>query len=99
MFRPRFLLPLFLALVCLVILYAPSVLADDNGWKPVDPAELSSTTPVVEPNSDAEAIFWEVRMDDSQTEDLVLKHYIRIKVFTDRGRESQSKVDLPFGKV
>ncbi len=99
MFRPRFLLPFFLALFGLAVLSVPVALADDNGWRPVDPAELSSTTPTVEPNADAEALFWEVRMDDSQTEELVFKHYIRIKVFTDRGRESQSKVDLAFGKI
>ncbi|HMF58626.1 MAG TPA: DUF3857 and transglutaminase domain-containing protein [Pyrinomonadaceae bacterium] len=99
MFLPRFLPTLFLTLVCLLVLSTPLALADDNDWKPVDPAELSSTTPVVEPNADAEAIFWEVRMDDSQTEDLIFKHYIRIKVFTERGREAQSKVDIPFGKI
>ncbi|OLE54840.1 MAG: hypothetical protein AUG51_05715 [Acidobacteria bacterium 13_1_20CM_3_53_8] len=99
MFRPRFFSPFFLALVCLLVFSATSAFANDNDWKPIDPAELSSTKPVVEPNADAEAIFWEVRMDDSSSEDLVFNHYIRIKIFTDRGRESQSKVDIPFGKI
>jgi hypothetical protein len=35
-------------------------------------------------------------LDDSQLDEFSLKHYIRIKVFTERGKESQSRVDLPF---
>ena len=42
-------------------------------------------------------IFWEVRVDDS-TENLVMQHYIRVKIFTERGREKYSKVDIPFEK-
>ena len=28
----------------------------------------------------------------------MLRHYIRIKIFTDRGREAQSKIDIPYLK-
>ena len=73
----------------------PRVLAGDD-WRPVTPEELASKTPVVEKDADAEAIFWEVRIDDSHPAELSLKNYIRIKIFTDRGRESQSKIDLPY---
>jgi hypothetical protein len=71
-------------------------LAGDNDWKPIDPADLALKAPVVEKDADAEALFWEVRVDDSQPYELSLKNYIRIKVFNERGRESQSKVDLPY---
>ena len=40
----------------------------------------------VEKDADAEAIFWEVRIDDNPDGDLIFNHYIRVKVFTDRGR-------------
>lgn len=70
--------------------------ASGDEWRQIDPAELSSKTSTVEKDADAEALFWEVRIDDSQPEELVLKNYIRIKVFTDRGKESQSKVDLTY---
>jgi hypothetical protein len=53
--------------------------------------------PVVEKDADAEAIFWEVKVNDDPDGDLIFTHYIRIKVFTERGRESQSKIDIPFG--
>src|SRR5215469_11690383 len=54
--------------------------ADD--WKPVDPAELQSKTPVVERDADAEAIFWEVRVQDEfdgGSVRTILWHYIRIR--------------------
>ena len=54
-------------------------------------------TSVVEKDADAEALFWEVRVDDAGETDLVFNNYIRIKIFTERGRGSQSKVDIiPF---
>src|ERR671932_122529 len=83
----------FALLLCLA---AVPTLAGASGddWRPVDPAELAMKTPVVEKDADAEAIFWEVRVDDSGEKDLVFDKYIRIKIFTERGRESQSKVDI-----
>src|SRR5947209_19368909 len=83
-----------LSLFCFIALSVAPAMAQD--WKPVDPDDLALKAPVVEKDADAEAIFWEVRVDDSQQEELSLKNYIRIKVFNERGRESQSKVDLPY---
>src|ERR1051325_2316520 len=86
---------LLLTFVCLFANAAPSSAGDD--WRPVDPAHLAMKTPVVEKDADAEAIFWEVRVqDEAEGGDprTVLSHYIRIKIFTVRGRENHSKVDL-----
>src|SRR5947209_11800094 len=90
------------ALVCLLLLAlaSASVIARSGGdkdWKPVDPAQLSMTTPVVEKDADAEILFWEVHVtyqDSGGEPAVVLNHYVRIKVFNDRGRESQSKIDI-----
>jgi Domain of Unknown Function with PDB structure (DUF3857)/Transglutaminase-like superfamily len=74
-----------------------SALADD--WRPVDPADLSLKAPVVEKDADAEAILWEVRVADEvqgDTPRTVLNHYVKIKIFTERGRETQSKIDIPY---
>src|SRR5690348_10476598 len=65
-------------------------------WRPIDPADLALKTAVVEPNADAEAIFWDIRIDDGGQNDLVLNHYVRIKIFTERGRDQNSKIDLPY---
>lgn len=90
-------------LACLVILFLSPVtisLANSNdGWKPLDPSDLALKAAVVDKDADAEAIFWEVRIDDNPEGDLIFNHYIRIKVFNDRGREAQSKIDIPFGNL
>jgi hypothetical protein len=93
-----FSLVLFLA----ALVAAPVFAFGEQDWKPIDPAHLALKAPVVERDADAEAIFWEVRVADEadgREPRTVLNHYVRIKIFTERGRESQSKIELPFGKV
>jgi hypothetical protein len=70
--------------------------AGGEEWRPVDPSELAMKTAMVDPDADAEAIFWDIRVDDGGDSDLVLSHYIRIKIFTEHGREQESKIDIPF---
>ncbi|MBC7796011.1 MAG: DUF3857 and transglutaminase domain-containing protein [Pyrinomonadaceae bacterium] len=72
--------------------------AGDKDWKPISPEELAQKKSKVEADADAEAMFWEVRVDDSSQDSLVLNHYIRVKIFTERGREQFSKVDVEFSK-
>jgi hypothetical protein len=84
-------------LLCFGASISQPVLAGDE-WRAVDPAELASKTPKVEKDADAEAIFWEVRIDDSSDDSLSMQHYVRVKIFTDRGREKYSKFDIPFIK-
>lgn len=91
---------LFFALIPLILaattINVPIVIAGDEEWRPLDPADLALKAPVVEPNADAEAIFWDIRIDDGGQNDLVLSHYVRIKIFTERGREKHSKIEIPF---
>ena len=87
---------LFLAFLLLINLQ--TVLAGDNVWREVTPAELQMKTPKVEADADAEAIFWEVRLDDSSSDELAMNNYVRVKIFTERGREKYSKFDIPFTK-
>jgi hypothetical protein len=72
--------------------------AGDETWRQVTPAELQTKTPKVETDADAEVLFWEVRVDDGSVDQLVMKHYLRVKIFTERGREKYSKVDIPYVK-
>lgn len=88
-----------LALLCLFAATAPVLAGGDKDWKPVDPADLALKEPKVEKDADAEAIFWEVKVDDSDEGALVFNHYLRIKIFNERGKETFSKVDIPFGKI
>jgi hypothetical protein len=90
----------FPALVALV--FAASDVGSANApaggeeWRPVEAADIALKAPIVDPDADAEAIFWDIRVDDAGESDLVLSHYLRIKVFTERGRDKQSKIDIPF---
>lgn len=83
--------------VCLVLALACQVAAA-QAWQPVTPEELAMTEPKVEKGADAEAIFWETRLDDRKLSRLTVSHYVRLKIFTERGREKFSKVEIPFMK-
>ena len=72
--------------------------AGGDDWKPVTPEELAQKTPLVEKDADAEAIFWEIRIDDSSSDSLSRTQYARVKIFTERGRDKYSKFDIPFTK-
>jgi hypothetical protein len=74
----------------------PRVSAAGEEWRPIESADLALKAAVVEPNADAEAIFWDIRVDDGGENDLVLSHYVRIKIFNERGREKYSKIDIPY---
>ena len=77
--------------------------AQEKNWQAISPTELQMKTPQVEPDADAEVLFWEVRIVDDYFQrsgwQSVLNHHVRIKVFTERGREKNSKVDIPFGNI
>ena len=93
------LLPIYFA--ALLLVYAQTSAA--QVWEPVSPTELQMKTPQVEADADAEVLFWEVRIEDSYHQRAfwksTLNHHLRIKVFTERGREKNSKVDIPFGNI
>jgi hypothetical protein len=74
------------------------VYSQGKTWREVTPAELQMKTPQVDADADAEAIFWEVRLDDKKIGKLSYNHYVRVKIFTERGREKFSKFDIPFYK-
>jgi Domain of Unknown Function with PDB structure (DUF3857)/Transglutaminase-like superfamily len=74
----------------------PRVAAAGEEWRPVEASDLALKAAVVEPNADSEAIFWDIRVDDGGANDLVLSHYVRIKIFNERGREKYSKIDIPY---
>ena len=86
--------------VCLlsITLFSYKISGQDITWRPITPAELAATTPVVEADADAEAIFWEIRLDDKNLGKLTYSHYVRVKIFTERGRERFAKMDIPFEK-
>lgn len=84
------------AISILAFALVPVAHAQDKDWRAVTPEELQMKTGKVESDADAEAIFWDIRIDDSSEQDLSRQHYVRVKIFTERGREKYSKFDIPF---
>lgn len=86
-----------LILCLLTVLFAVGS-AQSIQWKPVDPAHLALKAPVVEKDADAEAILWEVYINNNSSAGTDFIHFVRIKVFTERGKDSHSKIDIPYWK-
>lgn len=85
--------------LCVILVVSQVVLADETiVWRPITDAELKMNKPVVEADADAEAIFWDITIDDKKSSKMTLSHYVRVKIFTERGREKFSKFDIPFVK-
>jgi hypothetical protein len=87
-----------LSIFCLLLAFSQAAFSQDKEWREITPAELAMKTPKVEADADAEAIFWETRIDDSSDNKLSKTNYVRVKIFNERGREKFSKVDIPFLK-
>ena len=80
-----------------VFVLAVSLHAAD--WSPVDPADLAAKSPQVEKDAHAEVILWEVRVSDESLggqPHSIFTHYLKTKIFDQRGAEMVSKVDIPF---
>src|SRR5579863_5994685 len=68
-------------------------------WPPVNASELAMKAPTIDKDADAEALLWDVRVADETSASVdraIQTHYLRIKIFTDRGRDKYSTVDLTF---
>jgi hypothetical protein len=85
-------------IISTILLFSNLIFAGGEEWRPVNPEDIALKEPRVEKDADAEALFWEIRIDDSSTDELSEKHYIRVKIFTERGREKYSKIDIPYAK-
>ena len=96
MTKPHYFLHALLAVLIIALAFPPARAGGDE-WKPISPGDLAAKTPVVEKDADAEILLWEVRVDDTNN-DVSLKHYRRIKIFTDKGREKYSKVEIEYLK-
>ncbi len=92
----------FAAACVAALLFVSISSAQKQQWQDVTSDELKMTKAVVDPNADAEAILWDVYIsneDDGSAYHTVLHHYLKVKILNDRGRESFSKIDIPFGKI
>lgn len=89
MVPPRFVCRVFIASLGV----AAAFCAD---WRPIDPETLTISEPKIDPNASAEAVFWETWLEDrlDMTAQSVYMHYVRVKIFNQRGAEERSTIDL-----
>src|SRR5262245_2726372 len=83
---------------CALLAVAPA--RADKDWPPLPPEQKALAHPAVEPDADAEALLWEVRVDDQLDPSGVLSirdHFFRVKVFTEKGAQewTQHEIDYP----
>lgn len=75
----------------------------ERQWRPIDPEDLRSKVSSLEADADAEVLLWEVRIADDYVSragfKTVLDHYLRIKIYNERGRDRFAKTEIPFGKL
>jgi len=81
--------------------YGDTQIPIDVAWLPVTDAERNMKTPLVEKDAGVEALFWRVHVRDellgSQELQRVFYHYVRLKIFDEKGKEKASTIELPFG--
>jgi len=94
-----------LILVPFLLASAPACFGDrpiDIAWLPITDAQRNMKTPVVEKDAGVEALFWNVHMRDEVMggQDLrrVFYHYVRLKIFDEKGKEKAATIDIPFGE-
>jgi hypothetical protein len=72
-------------------------------WFPIEKSELARTKPKLDPDAPAEVSIWDVRIEDRLNSGTDLQHlrtnYLRIKIYTEAGRDKYGKVELShYGK-
>ncbi|HEX3746762.1 MAG TPA: DUF3857 domain-containing protein [Bryobacteraceae bacterium] len=87
-------------LLAAFLLAACSVSAQDssNGfWEPITDADRQLHAPLVDKDAGVEAIFWKVHVEDEyrgQDPRRLLKHYVRLKIFDEKGKETAATIDI-----
>lgn len=80
----------------IAILVAPTLRAVE--WEPVTPEVLAITAPRIDPSADSETILWQVWLEDrllgGRQPQTMETQYLRVKIFTERGVEEQTTIDL-----
>jgi hypothetical protein len=87
------------ALAALTFVLAASPVSAEK-WKTPNPAELALAAPAIDKDADAEVLEWDVRVAEAFENGepvVVYDHYIRMKIFTDRGRDTYGRVDITHG--
>jgi hypothetical protein len=65
-------------------------------WRPVTAQERTLSRPLIDANADAEILLWDVAISDTNIAPggTDQDHYLRIKIYNERGRDAAARVDL-----
>jgi hypothetical protein len=66
----------------------------------IEVSQLKATKPSVDPEADVEALLWDTSVEEAQQGNepqTRYRHFLRLKVYNERGVESLKQVDIPFG--
>lgn len=88
-------LRLSLVVLLCIISFNYSTAAQSKEWKDISQFELQNTSPKVEPDASAEAIFWDVKIEQTDRS-LTEETYVRVKIFDERGAKSFSTISVEF---
>ncbi|HUA20358.1 MAG TPA: DUF3857 domain-containing protein [Bryobacteraceae bacterium] len=72
-----------------------------QGWLPISDEERQMKSPVVEKDAGAEVLLWRVHvvdelLGDNQSFQRAFYHYVRLKIFDEKGKEQAATIDLPY---
>ena len=70
-------------------------------WLPISDAERAQQIPLVEKEAGAEVLLWRAHvvdefLGDNRSLQRVFYHYIRLKIFDDKGKDRATTIDLPY---
>lgn len=68
---------------------------DFVAWLPISDAERQLKSPTVEKDAGAEVLIWRVHISDQGRR--IFYHYLRLKIFDEKGKEKAATIDLTYG--
>ena len=72
--------------------------SSNSFWEPVTDADRQLKAPLVDKQAGVEAIFWKVHVEDQvlggRDGRRLLKHYVRLKILNEKGKETAATIDI-----
>jgi hypothetical protein len=89
-------IPAFRQFCCGILLITNLTTAQAAKWATIPSDQLADTKPQVDPEAGAEILFREVTIDHSSLDGFSREHFIRAKIYSERGVEDFTKIELPY---
>ena len=83
----------------MIPIFGQSLASVNVAWLPITDAERNQNSPVVDKDAGVEAIFWRVNILDEAkqgTMQRTLYNYVRLKVYSEKGMERATAIEIPY---